>query len=54
RLAEGRHTVAALAARGRNLGIDLPITNGVDQVVNANAPLQQVVADLLARQAGRE
>ena len=54
RLAEGRHTVAALAARGRSLGVDLPITNGVDRVVNTNAPLQQVVSELLARQAGSE
>jgi len=54
RLAEGRHTVAALAARGRALGIDLPITNGVDRVVNGGAALQQVVAELLARQAGSE
>jgi len=54
RLAEGRHTVAALAARGRSLGVDLPITNGVDRVVNGNAPLPRVVADLLARQTGAE
>ena len=54
RLAEGRHTVAALAARGRSLGVDLPITNGVDRVVNSGAPLAGVVADLLARRAGSE
>lgn len=54
RLAEGRHTVAALAARGRSLGVELPITDGVDRVVNGNAPLHQVVADLLARQTGSE
>ena len=54
RLAEGRHTVAALAARGRSLGVELPITNGVDRVVNGNAPLDQVVAELLAREAGAE
>ena len=54
RLAEGRHTVAALAARGREMGIDLPITNGVDQVVNGGAPLGEVVAELLARPAGIE
>lgn len=54
RLTEGRHTVAALAARGREMGIDLPITNGVDQVVNGGAPLGEVVAKLLARPAGIE
>ena len=54
RLAEGRNTVAALAARGRETGIELPITNGVDQVVNGGAPLGDVVASLLARPAGSE
>ena len=54
RLAEGRNTVAALAARGRETGIELPITNGVDRVVNGGAPLGDVVASLLARPAGSE
>ena len=54
RLAEGRNTVAALAARGRETGIELPITNGVDLVVNGGAPLGDVVASLLARPAGSE
>lgn len=54
RLAEGRHTVAALAARGRDLGVDVPITDGVDQVVNHGADLKMVVAALLARPAGHE
>ena len=54
RLAEGRNTVAALAARGRETGIELPITNGVDRVVNGGAALGDVVASLLARPAGSE
>ena len=54
RLAEGRNTVAALAARGRETGIELPITNGVDLVVNGGAPLGDVVASLLARPARSE
>lgn len=53
-LAEGRHTVAVLAARGREMGIELPITNGVDRVVNDDAPLGEVVGELLARRAGAE
>lgn len=53
-LAEGRHSVAALAARGHELGVDLPITAGVDSVVNQGAGLQAVVAGLLARRAGIE
>ncbi len=54
RLAEGRHTVAVLAARGRKMGIELPITDGVDRVVNGGAPLADVVGELLARRAGTE
>ena len=54
RLAEGRNTVAALAARGREKSIELPITNGVDLVVNGGAPLGDVGAALLARPAGSE
>ena len=54
RLAEGRNTVAAVAARGRETGIELPITNGVDRVVNGGAALGDVVASLLARPARSE
>ena len=53
-LAEGRHSVAALAARGAALGVELPITSGVDNVVNHGADLGSVVAGLLARRAGVE
>ncbi len=54
RLAEGRHTVAALAARGRSVGVDLPITDGVDAVVNGGEDLRMVVSRLLARPARQE
>ncbi|MEX0504510.1 NAD(P)H-dependent glycerol-3-phosphate dehydrogenase [Alphaproteobacteria bacterium LSUCC0719] len=54
RLAEGRHSVAALAARGIELGVELPITMGVDSVINQDADLRQVVASLLARRVGVE
>ena len=53
-LAEGRHTVAALADRARSIGIELPITDSVDKVVNHGHNLQQVVDTLLARRAGNE
>jgi glycerol-3-phosphate dehydrogenase len=53
-LAEGRHSVAVLAARGKALGVELPITMGVDSVINQGADLHQVVASLLARRAGVE
>lgn len=54
RLAEGRHSVAALAARADALGVELPITSGVNSVVNQGADLREVVAGLLARRAGVE
>ena len=53
-LAEGRHTVAALAARARSVGVELPITDAVDKVVNHQHNLQEVVNGLLARRAGHE
>ena len=53
-LAEGRHTVAALAARARSVGVELPITDAVDKVVNHQDNLQEVVNGLLARRAGHE
>ena len=53
-LAEGRHTVAALAARARSVGVELPITDAVDKVVNHQHNLQEVVNGLLARRAGYE
>ena len=53
-LAEGRHTVAALAARARSVGVELPITYAVDKVVNHQHNLQEVVNGLLARRAGHE
>ena len=53
-LAEGCHSVAAVAARGIALDVDLPITNGVDSVVNHGADLAAVVASLLSRPVGVE
>ena len=54
KLAEGRHTVAALAARAAKMGIEMPITHAVDRVVNHGDNLPRVVAALLARKAGAE
>ena len=53
-LAEGRDTVAALAARARSVGVELPITDAVDKVVNHQHNLQDIVNGLLARRAGYE
>ena len=54
RLAEGRHTVAALHDRAKNMGLELPITSAVDSVVNGGKNLHDVVAGLLARRTGPE
>ena len=50
RLAEGRHTVAALAWRAATMGLELPITNAVDRVINHGDNLHDVVTALLAAQ----
>lgn len=54
RLAEGRHTVAALHGRAKTMGLELPITSAVDSVVNGGKNLHDVVAGLLARRTGPE
>ena len=54
RLAEGRHTVAALSARAQKMQLDLPITTAVDRVINHGENLADVVAALLARKVGTE
>ncbi len=54
RLAEGRHTVAALARRAKTMGLELPITNAVDRVINHGDNLFDVVTALLARPTNRE
>ena len=54
KLAEGSRTVAQLAALAKAKGVDLPITNAVDNLVNDGQNLHAVVASLLARRAGAE
>ena len=54
RLAEGRHSVAALSARAAKMDLDLPITTAVDRVINHGDNLADVVAGLLARKVGTE
>jgi glycerol-3-phosphate dehydrogenase len=43
-----------MVARSRAAGIELPITEAVDKVVNQNHNLQDVVSGLLARRARNE
>ena len=54
KLAEGSRTVAQLAQLAKSRGVDLPITNAVDQLVNHGQDLHEIVADLLARPTGAE
>jgi len=54
RLAEGSHTVAALARLGRDHKVDLPITNAIDMVLNHGQNLHDAVKALLARRPGTE
>ena len=53
-LGAGEAPEERLAGGGRKMGIELPITDGVDRVVNGGAPLADVVGELLARRAGTE
>lgn len=46
---EGATTAASLLARGRALGLDLPVTEGVDAVLNHGADLKATATGLLAR-----
>jgi len=46
---EGAVTAASLLARGRDLGLDLPVTEAVDAVLNRGADLVATAAALMAR-----
>ena len=54
KLAEGSHTVAQLAGLAKSKGVDLPITNAVDGLINHGQDLHEIVASLLARRVGAE
>ncbi|MDF1734197.1 MAG: NAD(P)-dependent glycerol-3-phosphate dehydrogenase [Minwuia sp.] len=51
-LVEGVHTVEPLVQRAMALGVELPIAMAVHEVLHLGTPLQQAVADLLARPVG--
>ncbi|PJK29863.1 NAD(P)H-dependent glycerol-3-phosphate dehydrogenase [Minwuia thermotolerans] len=53
-LVEGALTVGPLLARAARHGADMPIAEAVDAVVNQGAPLDRVIARLLARPGRRE
>ena len=46
---EGATTAASLLARGRALGLDLPVTEAVDAVLNRGADLRDTALSLMAR-----
>lgn len=46
---EGRHSAAAVAGMGRGLGIELPIVEAVDSILNKGASLEAEIEALLAR-----
>ncbi|MBB4286575.1 NAD(P)H-dependent glycerol-3-phosphate dehydrogenase [Roseospira goensis] len=48
-VAEGVHTARAVAAMGARLGVDLPISEAVDAVLNAGADLDSTIQGLLSR-----
>ena len=54
KLAEGSRTVSQLAELAKSRGVDLPITNAVDRLVNHGQDLHEIVASLLARPTGAE
>ncbi len=53
-LTEGSRTVGQLARLAQAKGIDLPLTNAVDKLVNDGQDLHLIVAELLARRVGNE
>ncbi|MQA66044.1 MAG: NAD(P)H-dependent glycerol-3-phosphate dehydrogenase [Alphaproteobacteria bacterium] len=48
-VAEGAHTAGAVVRLAARLGIEMPIVAAVDRVVNGDAPLAEVVEELLSR-----
>jgi len=48
-VAEGVYSAAALVARAKKLGLDLPIAEAVDAVLNRGAAIDATIASLLAR-----
>jgi glycerol-3-phosphate dehydrogenase (NAD(P)+) len=48
-IAEGVYSAAALMTRARQLGLDLPIAQAVDAVLNRGAAIDATIAALLAR-----
>ena len=54
KLAEGRHSTAYLCARARFQGIEMPVCDAVDKIVNHKANIKNTIVELLSRRAGSE
>jgi glycerol-3-phosphate dehydrogenase (NAD(P)+) len=54
KLAEGRHSAAYLCARARFEGVEMPVCEAVDKIVNHKANIKTTITELLSRQAGSE
>jgi glycerol-3-phosphate dehydrogenase (NAD(P)+) len=54
KLAEGVATTPVAAALARRLGVDAPLVDAVDQVLNQHAGIEDVVAGLMSRPLKRE
>ena len=54
KLAEGVATTPVAAALARSLGVDAPLVDAVDQVLNQHADIEDVVAGLMSRPLKRE
>lgn len=53
-VAEGVHTTREVAKRAQMMGVDMPITHEVDQVISVNKSPKQAVLDLLGREQKEE
>lgn len=53
-VAEGVHTTREVAKRAQTLGVEMPITYEVDQVISVNKSPKQAVLDLLSREQKEE
>lgn len=49
KLAEGRFTASGLVKRAEDMGVDMPICQAVDAILNDNADIDQQIAGILAR-----
>ena len=54
KLSEGRYAAALVAARAKSEGVDMPLCQSIDHILNHGQDLQNTLTTLLSRQAGAE